>query len=155
MDSLAAAILGVEVTSIPLPGLKPRERPEVLQATSRLVQTGCGPLHVSFARDAQGPYEIRAALGGNGSCTNTQTEAISRLLSLCLSTGVDQRLVYEQLRGLRCPKSAMDRGDKILSCADGIARVFERELGFKAGSDAPVQDDEEEITVVTDLDSLH
>jgi hypothetical protein len=155
-DSLAATILGVEASPATIPGLKPRERPEVLQATSRLIQTGCGPLHVSFARDSRGPYEIRASLGQGGSCANTQTEAISRLLSLCLSTGVDQRMVYEQLRGLRCPKSAVDRGDKILSCADGIARVFERELGFKAESEAMAQqDDEEEITVVTDLDSLH
>ncbi|MCE9625192.1 MAG: TSCPD domain-containing protein, partial [Deltaproteobacteria bacterium] len=153
-DSLAAAILGVQETSISAPGLKPRERPEVLQATSRLIQTGCGPLHVSFARDAQGPYEVRAALGSGGSCANTQTEAISRLLSLCLSTGVDQRLVYEQLRGLRCPKSAVDRGDKIHSCADGIARVFERELGFKE-TPAALTEDEEEITVVTDANALH
>lgn len=158
VDSLAASILGVGETApdaTPIPGLLPRPRPEVLQASNRLIHTGCGSMHVSFGRDAQGPYEVRAQLGQPGTCASAQTEAISRLLSLCLSTGVDQRLVYEQLRGIRCPKSAMDRGDKILSCADGIARVFERELGFakEASSQNPTEE-EEEITAVTDLATL-
>lgn len=153
-DSLAASILGVaDPASGAAPGIRPRPRPEVLQASNRLIHTGCGPMHVSFARDARGPYEVRAQLGPTGTCASAQTETISRLLSLCLSSGVDQRLVYEQLRGVRCPKSAVDRGDKILSCSDGIARVFERELGF-AGRAPEAVEEEEEITAVTDLASL-
>ncbi|MFO1464081.1 MAG: hypothetical protein U1F66_09900 [bacterium] len=151
-----------EEIPVPYPALQPRERPEVLRATTRLIQTGCGPLHVSFARDAQGPYEVRASLGHSGSCAHAQTEVISRLLSLCLSTGIDQRLVYEQLRGVRCPQGAIDHGDEIVSCADGIARVFERELGFsrtteQGGSAAahPAHEEEEEITAVTSLQDLH
>ncbi len=153
-DSLAASILGVaSPASGAAPGIRPRPRPEVLQASNRLIHTGCGPMHVSFARDARGPYEVRAQLGPTGTCASAQTETISRLLSLCLSSGVDQRLVYEQLRGVRCPKGAVDRGDKILSCSDGIARVFERELGLSR--QAPeISEEEEEITAVTDLASL-
>jgi len=152
-ESLAAAIVGAEnlaARSSPLaPGLKPRERAEVLQASNRVIQTGCGPLHVSFARDKQGPYEVRASLGRSGSCSSAQTETISRLLSLCLSSGIDQDLVYRQLRGQRCPKSAVDHGEKIRSCSDGIARVFERELGLTRA------EDDEEITAVTSVDDLH
>lgn len=153
-DSLAASILGVmDPASGAAPGIRPRPRPEVLQASNRLIHTGCGPMHVSFARDAQGPYEVRAQLGPSGTCAGAQTETISRLLSLCLSSGVDHRLVYEQLRGVRCPKSAVDRGDKILSCSDGIARVFERELGL-ARQAPEISEEEEEITAITDLASL-
>lgn len=153
-DSLAASILGVmDPASGAAPGIRPRPRPEVLQASNRLIHTGCGPMHVSFARDARGPYEVRAQLGPSGTCAGAQTETISRLLSLCLSSGVDQRLVYEQLRGVRCPKSAVDRGDKILSCSDGIARVFERELGL-ARQAPEISEEEEEITAITDLASL-
>lgn len=155
--SLAASLVGdsaIASCESPAKGLQPRARPEVLQATARLIQTGCGPMHVSFARDEHGPYEVRAQLGQSGSCASAQTETISRLLSLCLSTGVDQKLVYEQLRGVRCPKSAIDRGDKVLSCSDGIARVFERELGFAKKEISSDLSDDEEITAITDIDSL-
>ncbi|HCU25491.1 MAG TPA: hypothetical protein DF383_10790 [Deltaproteobacteria bacterium] len=120
---------------------RPRERPEVLQASSRLIATGCGTLQVSFARDGLGPYEVRASLGRSGTCAEAQTVTISKLLTLCLSSGIDPRLVYEQLLGVHCPKHAVDHGDEISSCMDGLARVFERELGFSR--------EEEEITELT------
>ncbi len=85
---------------------------------------------VNFSRDEKGPYEMNARLGKAGGCANAQTEAISRLVSLLMSLGVDSKLIYHQLRGIRCPVSALDRGDKVLSCADAISKVFERELGF-------------------------
>ncbi|HEX5034348.1 MAG TPA: hypothetical protein VFW62_07710, partial [bacterium] len=154
-DSLAAAILGIGETPAPQPSIRPRERPEVLQANTRIIQTGCGPLHVSFARDAQGPYEVRAQLGQPGTCAHTQTEAISRLISLALSSGIDQRLVYEQIRGMRCETSTYDRGERILGCVDGIAKVFERESSL--GVEEPTFsgfEDEEEITAVTRREDL-
>ena len=154
-DSLAAAILGIGETPAPQPSIRPRERPEVLQANTRIIQTGCGPLHVSFARDAQGPYEVRAQLGQPGTCAHTQTEAISRLISLALSSGIDQRLVYEQIRGMRCETSTYDRGERILGCVDGIAKVFERESNL--GVEEPTFsgfEDEEEITAVTRREDL-
>ncbi|HKX12800.1 MAG TPA: hypothetical protein VJP40_06580, partial [bacterium] len=154
-DSLAAAILGIGQSPAPQ-GIKPRERPEVLQANTRVIHTGCGPLNVSFARDSHGPYEVRAQLGQPGTCAHTQTEAISRLISLCLSSGIDQRLVYEQIRGMRCETSTYDRGERILGCVDGIAKVFERESNLNAEEPAFAGfEEDEEITAVTRREDLN
>ncbi len=126
----------VELESEPATWLSPRERPEVLQASSRVIQTGCGPMHVTLARDEKGPYELLARVGKAGGCANSQTEAISRLASLCLSVGVDPDLVYQQIQGIRCPLTAIDHGDTVHSCADGISKVFERELGLEKKDDS-------------------
>ncbi len=165
-DSLAAAIVGQHATAESIPTPTPRERPEVLQATSRIIQTGCGPMAVNFSRDEKGPYEMNARLGKAGGCANAQTEAISRLVSLLMSLGVDSKLIYHQLRGIRCPVSALDRGDKVLSCADAISKVFERELGFDRRGARPCAptapdetpdiphrlfEEEEEITVIAEI----
>jgi ribonucleoside-diphosphate reductase alpha chain len=111
--------------------IQPRERPEVLQATSRVIQTGCGPMHVTLAKDERGPYEVFARVGKAGGCASSQTEAISRLVSLCLSAGIDPQLVYQQISEIRCPLPAVDRGETIHSCADGISKVFEREMDME------------------------
>jgi ribonucleoside-diphosphate reductase alpha chain len=99
-------------------------------------------------------------LGKAGGCASAQNEAISRLVSLLMSMGIDSKLIYYQLRGIRCPASAIDRGEAVLSCSDAISKVFERELGFKRQAketpDIPHQlfskgDAEDEITEVTEL----
>jgi ribonucleoside-diphosphate reductase alpha chain len=146
---------------------EPRTRPELLQARNRVIQTGCGPMNVSFARDAQGPYELRAHLGKAGGCANAQNEAISRLVSLLMSVGVDSKIIYRELKGIRCPATALDRGERILSCSDAISKVFERELGLGNGAhpgaveeetpEIPQQffSEDEEITAVTETIELH
>lgn len=150
---------------LPPPPVVPRPRADVLNATMRTIQTGCGPMTVTLARDSLGPYELQARLGKSGSCESAQAEAISRLTTLLLGVGVDTRLIHEQLEGIRCPKTATDAGDQVLSCGDAIAKVLSREMGFSqvlpdmesATSALPEENinDEEEITAIANLESLH
>jgi ribonucleoside-diphosphate reductase alpha chain len=145
--------------------LIPRPRPEVLTANVRTVQTGCGPMTVSVAKDKDSPLELQARLGKAGGCASAQTEAISRLTTLLLSVGVDSRLIHEQLRGIRCPAPAVDNGERVLSCADAISKVLARELGMgKAESATELETpdipekifaEEEEVTAIVAKDSLH
>jgi len=39
--------------------------------------------------------------------------------------GIDIKVIVEQLKGIRCPSPSWDKGKKIFSCADAIARVLE------------------------------
>lgn len=62
----------------------------------------------------------------------SQLEAIGRLLSLALRSGIEIKSVIEQLRGIRCPSPSWEKGGRIFSCSDAIARVVEQRLLGKA-----------------------
>lgn len=107
----------------------PKPRPEVISGKTRRMITGCGNLYVTINEDEEGPFEVFAAMGKTGGCSSSQTEAISRLISLALRSGIDGETIIKQLKGVRCPAPARERGGGvILSCADAIAKAIERHL---------------------------
>jgi ribonucleoside-diphosphate reductase alpha chain len=112
--------------------LKPRKRPAETTATVARVSTGCGSLYITVAYDELGIFEVFATLGKSGACAAAQLEAICRLITLALRSGVDVASAVKQLRGIRCPSVAWESGKSILSCADAIASVLEKHVGGDA-----------------------
>jgi ribonucleoside-diphosphate reductase alpha chain len=107
----------------------PRPRPEVMTGTSTKVATGCGNLYVTINVDEQGkPFELFTQMGKAGGCAASQLEAIGRLVSLGFRSGVEVKSIIEQLRNIRCPSPSWEKGQRIFSCADAIARVIEKRL---------------------------
>jgi ribonucleoside-diphosphate reductase alpha chain len=106
----------------------PRKRPAETKGTITKVNTGCGSLYITVAYDDQGIFEVFATLGKSGACAIAQLEAISRLISLTLRSGVDVASIVKQLRGIRCPSIAWEGGKAVLSCADAIASVLEKHI---------------------------
>jgi ribonucleoside-diphosphate reductase alpha chain len=103
----------------------PRPRPESLTGTTKEMHTGCGKLYVTINRDELGLFEIFNQMGKAGGCASSQSEAIGRLVSLAVRSGVDPREVIKQLKGISCQKNSWDNGDIILSCADAVAKSLE------------------------------
>jgi ribonucleoside-diphosphate reductase alpha chain len=110
----------------------PRKRPVETRATITKVNTGCGSLYISVAYDDQGICEVFSTLGKSGACASAQLEAICRLISLALRSGVEVAAIVKQLRGIRCPSIAWEGGKSVLSCADAIASVLEKHIGGDA-----------------------
>jgi ribonucleoside-diphosphate reductase alpha chain len=108
----------------------PRPRHEVTWGATRKMNTGCGSLYVTINEDEQGIFEVFAAMGKGGGCAASQTEAIGRLISLGLRAGVDKEQIIKQLKGVRCPNQAWEKGGRIYSCSDAIAKAIERYAGI-------------------------
>jgi ribonucleoside-diphosphate reductase alpha chain len=106
----------------------PRKRPVETKGIVTKVNTGCGTLYITVAYDDKGIFEVFSTLGKSGACASAQLEAICRLISLALRSGVDVGHVVKQLRGIRCPSIAWEGGKSILSCADAIASVLEKHV---------------------------
>jgi ribonucleoside-diphosphate reductase alpha chain len=112
-------------------------RPTVVVGETQRVGTGCGKLYVTINSSEDGePFELFAQIGKAGGCAASQTEAIGRLISLALRTGVDPRLIARQLRGVRCPSPAWNAGEKVFSCADGISQALAHYIDRHTESDS-------------------
>ena len=93
---------------------------------------GCGKLYVTVNKDEQGLCEVFSSLGKGGGC-GAQSEAACRIVSAALRSGVEARILIEQLKGIRCLSTIARRKDNknidVLSCPDAIARAIEDAMG--------------------------
>ncbi|HBO70501.1 MAG TPA: adenosylcobalamin-dependent ribonucleoside-diphosphate reductase, partial [Deltaproteobacteria bacterium] len=103
-----------------------RPRPDTLLGVTREMTTSCGKLYVTMNRDERGFFEVFNQMGKAGGCAASQSEAIGRLVSLSLRSGVDPAMVVKQLKGISCHlPSWAGNGGKIMSCADAVAKSIE------------------------------
>jgi len=113
-----------------LPGhIIPRARKDVTWGATRKMATGCGALYVTINEDEEGMFEVFATMGKSGGCAASQTEAVSRLISLSLRSGIEKDQIIKQIKGVRCPNQAWEAGGRIYSCSDAIAKAIERHIG--------------------------
>ncbi|MCL2140160.1 MAG: vitamin B12-dependent ribonucleotide reductase [Dehalococcoidia bacterium] len=115
--------------------LSPRKRSKVTRGFTERVTTGCGYIYVTVNSDEYGICEVFSHLGKTGGCAAAQLESACRLISLGLRSGIDVNSLVKQLKGIRCPSIAWENGKSILSCADAIAGVLERQAVLAQGED--------------------
>ncbi len=110
-----------------------RERPKVLKGWTYQMQTGCGPLYVTVNEDSTGLFELFTTMGKAGGCAASQSEAIGRMVSLAWRSGLQARQVIKQLQGISCHSPSGFGENKILSCADAVAKAIQAHVAANGG----------------------
>lgn len=104
-------------------GISPRPRPAIMRGFTEQIRIGCGKLYVTVNYDEEGICEVFTNNGKHGGCPS-QSEAVGRLASLALRSGIKIEDVIRQLKGIRCPSTIRQPGLNVLSCPDAIAKVL-------------------------------
>ncbi|WP_128903855.1 LAGLIDADG family homing endonuclease [Halorubrum amylolyticum] len=115
-------------------------RPDSLNGVTQRVETGYGKLYVTINEDDKGlPFELFANIGHSGGYTNSFTEALAKVISTALRSGVDPEEIVDELQGTRSPKVAWDKGEQIQSIPDAIGTALRRYLDDEVDKGIPQQ----------------
>jgi len=103
-----------------------RERPKILDGFTERIKTGMGSLYITVSEFKGRPFELFATVGKSGKSTQAKTEAIGRLISLALRSGIEVDEIIEQIMGIRGEHAVFQEGGLVYSIPDAIAKVLEK-----------------------------
>ncbi len=109
-----------------------RNRPKQLRGSTYQMTTGCGPMYVTINENGPGGqlFELFNTVGKAGGCAASQCEAIGRLVSLAWRSGLSADPIIRQLIGISCHKPVGFGKNKVVSCADAIAKAVRQHLEY-------------------------
>ncbi|MDT8369901.1 MAG: vitamin B12-dependent ribonucleotide reductase [Longimicrobiales bacterium] len=111
-----------------------RQRPSLLRGYTAKMNSPLGDLYVTINEDEEGrPFEVFCTLGKAGGAAMADAEAIGRLLSLALRSGIPITQIKDQLRGISCDRAVGVGPHKVLSAPDAIGQAIEQYLEQKDG----------------------
>jgi len=105
--------------------VKPRSRPKQTRGITERLMTSDGNLYVTINEDTEGPCEVFIHIGKHGTDILAWAEAVGRLISLGLRSGVDVTEISEQLIGIT-NRPIINNGSTVLSVPDGIGQILRR-----------------------------
>ena len=106
-----------------------RQRPPMLRGRTVKMNSPLGDLYVTINEDEAGrAFEVFCTLGKAGGAAMADAEAIGRLLSLSLRSGIPITALRDQLRGISCDRAVGIGPTKVLSAPDAIGQAIERYL---------------------------
>lgn len=103
-----------------------RKRPDVVNGFTQKVQTGLGAMYLTVNEVDGKPFEVFATIGKSGRSITAKAEAIGRLVSLALRSGVAVRDVVAQIKGIGGEHPIFRNKGMLLSIPDAIAWVLEK-----------------------------
>jgi len=111
-----------------------RARPDALRGTSIRKETPLGTMFVHITEDDRGqPFEVFINLGKAGGAAMADVEAIGRLISLGLRSGISIQAIHRQLRGISSDRAVGLGPNKVLSVPDAIGIALEDWMREKQG----------------------
>ena len=99
-------------------------RPSVMRGTTHRILTGHGNMYVTVnADDRDKLREVISNIGRSGGCSGAAIESVSRLVSLCLRSGVEVSDIIKQLNGITCCP-VWHEGELVQSPFDAISKIL-------------------------------
>jgi ribonucleoside-diphosphate reductase alpha chain len=114
-----------------------KDRPETVEGFTTRIKTGLGTLYINVTEYEGAPFEVFAIIGKSGKSTTAKTEAIGRLVSLALRSGVKVDDIVGQLKGIGGEHPIFQKDGLVLSIPDAIAKVLENRYLNGDGKKAP------------------
>jgi ribonucleoside-diphosphate reductase alpha chain len=108
---------------------RPQERPDALASTTYKVTTGHGRLYITVTYFNGKPFEVFCSIGKSGYSSMADAEAIGRLTSLALRSGIPAEEIVNQLKGIGGSEPTYHNGALIQSIPDAIAQMLEKHTG--------------------------
>jgi ribonucleoside-diphosphate reductase alpha chain len=102
-----------------------KDRPDVIYGFTQKIPTGLGMLFLTVNEVNNKPFEVFATIGKSGGSITAKAEAIGRLVSLALRSGVEVREIVQQLKGIGGENPKFMKKHLVKSIPDAIAYVFE------------------------------
>ncbi len=111
-----------------------RARPDTLRSTSIKKDTPLGVMFVHITEDDKGqPFEVFINLGKAGGSAMADAEAVGRLMSLALRSGISLAALHRQLRGISSDRAVGLGPNKVMSVPDAIGLALEDWMKMKNG----------------------
>ena len=102
-----------------------QDRPDVIYGFTQKIATGLGVLFLTVNEMNGKPFEVFATIGKSGASVTAKAEAIGRLVSLALRSGVEVCEIVQQLKGIGGENQKFMKKYLVKSIPDAIAHVFE------------------------------
>ncbi len=132
VDRLRKALFDAEAEN--LQRRTKRSRPDRLRGTTHRLETPLGTMFVNITEDDKGqPFEVFITLGKAGGSAMADAEAMGRLISLALRSGIPIMEVHKQLRGISSDRAVGLGPNKVLSVPDAIGIALEQWWRDKQG----------------------
>jgi ribonucleoside-diphosphate reductase alpha chain len=128
-----------------------RARPKTLHSATTKISTGYGEIFINITYDDNGdPFETFINTGKSGGLFASDSEAIGKVVSIALRSGVPPEEIIDVLENIRAPKRAWDEGDQIESIPDAVATALKR---FQRGDLFDKQPEQQQLDAVVEDES--
>ena len=102
-----------------------RSRPDKLRGTTIRRETPLGVMFVNITEDEKGqPFEVFINLGKAGGSAMADAEALGRMVSLSLRSGIPLMEIHKQLRGISSDRAVGLGPNKVLSMPDAVGQAL-------------------------------
>ena len=109
--------------------------PNKLPCVRIKVPTPSGSMYVMTSFYDSSPVEVFCNLGKSGMDDYAYTEALGRLISLCLKKGIDYQHIVKTLKGIRGKDVSLFENEYVYSVPDAIAIALRESVGEYNGVD--------------------
>jgi ribonucleoside-diphosphate reductase alpha chain len=115
---------------------EPRQRPDELHGVTRRMKTGLGTLYLTVNEMDGRPFEVFATIAKSGRSAAAKAEAVGRLVSLALRSGISVEEIVKQIEGIGGEYQVFREKGLVLSIPDAVAQMLKKWTDRPAGPPA-------------------